>query len=102
MLLAAQLYYRSGGFVVMMVLSRTIAETSLGIYIYALAGAEAFVVVAGFALDRLLMRRVATSPDSAGEVMSAVNGFRLAAAPVYLALVVVLSSITGYLYGTLF
>ena len=85
LLLAAQVYYRAGGFVVLMVLSRTLAGTDLGVYLFALASAEAFVVVASFALDRVLMRRVAVAPECAARAISAVMGFRIAASPVYLA-----------------
>jgi O-antigen/teichoic acid export membrane protein len=84
LLLAAQLYYRAGGFVVFMILSRTIAAADLGLYLLALACSEALVVVASLSLDPVLMRRVAVDPSTTAATVSSAIGSRLALAPVYL------------------
>ncbi len=96
MLLAAQIYYRAGGFVVFMILSRTLIKSNLGIYLFALASAEALIFMASFDLDRVLMRRVAVDPGGAHSVMSSVVGFRLVVAPVYLASVLLVARFSDW------
>jgi O-antigen/teichoic acid export membrane protein len=50
MLLAAQSFYRLSGFVLVMVLARSLPASEIGAFVFAMAFAESFVAIANFGM----------------------------------------------------
>ncbi|MGB7159507.1 MAG: oligosaccharide flippase family protein [Tepidisphaeraceae bacterium] len=84
-LLVGQVVYRGSGIIVLGVVARLLPAADLGAFFFAEAIAAMLLVVSGFGMNPLLMRRAAAQPDRAGDPLAALLGYRLLAAPVYLA-----------------
>ncbi len=84
LLLALQTFYKLGGLVLLMVLSRRLLAEEIGVYFFAVSFAESFLVLASFQLNSVMMRRVAADPAHASSHLAPLLGFRLLGSPVYL------------------
>jgi O-antigen/teichoic acid export membrane protein len=87
MMLAAQSFYRLSGFVIVMVLARSLPAATIGAFVFAVAFAESFLAIANFGLNSVMSRRVAADPASAASHFSVVVGFRLVSGVVYVTIV---------------
>ncbi len=92
LLMGAHAFYKISAAVLAVVLSRFLAAHAVGLYFFSLSVAATLSVVVDLNLNNVLMRRVATAPAQAGAHLSYLLGLRLAAAPVCLLLVLVVSA----------
>jgi O-antigen/teichoic acid export membrane protein len=88
LLLGAQMFYKLTGVLIVMVLSRSLTATEIGVFFFATAFAESFLTLTGAYLGPLLMRQVATAPADAATQVSAVLVFRVASGLLFLLVVV--------------
>ncbi len=84
LLLTAHVYYRLGGIVMFMVISRALHVEQIGIFFFALSIAETLSVLGSFNLDPVLMRRTSQAPADSAEHLAAILGFRCLAALLYI------------------
>ena len=87
MMLAAQSFYRLSGFVIVMVLARSLPAATIGAFVFAVAFAESFLAIANFGLNSVMSRKVAADPASASSHFSVIVGFRLVSGVIYVAIV---------------
>ena len=87
LLLGAQVFYKLTGVFIVMVLSRSLSATEIGIFFFTTSFAEAFLTLTGAYLGPLLMRQVATVPADAAARFAAVLVFRLASGLLFLLVV---------------
>ena len=90
--LTAHAFYKLSGFVLLMVLARRLGAQEIGAFFFAVAFAESFVVLGNFGMNSVMARRVAANPQDAASHFAPLLAFRLASAPVYLAIVVLLAT----------
>lgn len=93
LVLCTQVYYRLSGIVILMVLSRKLSTSDIGVYFFALSFAEFFIVFAGLNQDTVMMRHVASDPDHAAAHVSLLLGFRIITSPLYLLCTLVVSMV---------
>ncbi|HEX6573772.1 MAG TPA: oligosaccharide flippase family protein [Gemmatimonadaceae bacterium] len=93
MMLAAQSFYRLSGFVLVMVLARSLSAPEIGKFVFAMAFAESFVAIANFGMNSVMSRQVAADNLSARDRFAAVLGFRAASSAVYVVAVMSLALI---------
>jgi len=86
-MLAAQSYYRLGGFVLVMVLARSLPAAEIGAFVFAMAFAESFVAISNFGMNSVMSRQVAADNASAANRFAAILGFRAVSGIVYLLVV---------------
>lgn len=86
-ILSLELLFRASGFIILAVMSRTLAADQIGSYFFVVSLAEAFGMVAGLSLGPVLMRRLAIDPDRAAEHFAGYFGLRLLTVLPYLACV---------------
>ena len=87
MMLAAQSFYRLSGFVIVMVLARSLPAATIGAFVFAMAFAESFVAISNFGLNSVMSRKVAEDPSSASARFGAIIGFRLVSGLIYVTIV---------------
>jgi O-antigen/teichoic acid export membrane protein len=90
-MLAAQSYYRLGGFVLVMVLARSLPAAEIGAFVFAMAFAESFVAISNFGMNSVMSRQVAADNASAAHRFAAILGFRAVSGIVYLLVVMSLA-----------
>ena len=95
MLLVGQVVYRASGIIVLGVIARLLPAADLGAFFVAEAVAGMLLVISNFGLNPLLMRRAAAQPDRACESLAALLGYRVLAAPAYLAVACGIAYVTG-------
>jgi O-antigen/teichoic acid export membrane protein len=86
-LFSLELIFRSSGFIILAVMSRTLAADQIGSYFFVISLAEAFSIVAGLNLNAVVMRRLAAERARAAEHLAGYLGLRLATALPYFACV---------------
>ena len=86
-MLTAQSFYRLSGFVIVMVLARSLPASTIGEFVFAMAFAESFVAISNFGLNSVMSRSVAADPASASARFASVLGFRLVSGLIYLTIV---------------
>jgi O-antigen/teichoic acid export membrane protein len=86
-MLAAQSFYRLSGFVIVMVLARSLPAATIGAFVFAMAFAESFVAISNFGLNSVMSRKVAEDPASASARFGAIIGFRLVSGLIYITIV---------------
>jgi len=87
LLLCAQVFYKLTGVFIIMLLSRSLSPTEIGVFFFATSFAESCLTLTGVHIGPLLMRRVAADPASAAIHFGAVLGLRLVSGVVFLAVV---------------
>ena len=87
MLLAAQSFYRLSGFVLVMVLARSLSAAEIGAFVFAMAFAESFVAIANFGMNSVVSRQIAADNTSAARRFAALLGLRGVSGIVYVAAV---------------
>jgi O-antigen/teichoic acid export membrane protein len=95
MLLAAQSFYRLSGFVLVMVLARSLTAAEIGAFVFAMAFAESFVAIANFGMNSVVSRQIAADNASAAERFAALLGLRAVSGIVYVAAVMGASAFTS-------
>jgi O-antigen/teichoic acid export membrane protein len=95
MLLAAQSFYRLSGFVLVMVLARSLPASEIGAFVFAMAFAESFVAIANFGMNAVVSRQVAADNASAPQRFAALLGLRAVSGVVYVAAVMAASAFTS-------
>ncbi len=83
-LLGVQILYKVSGVLLLMIVSRQLSASSIGLFFFATAFAESFLLLANFSLNMILMRRVSEDPAHASAHLAPMLGFRLVSGPVYL------------------
>jgi PST family polysaccharide transporter len=83
-----QVFYRVSGLVLLVAMSRLLSASEVGRFFFAVSFAEAFLLLANFSLNTVLMRQVAAERDEAGAHLAGLLGFRLLTAPAYLLIVI--------------
>jgi O-antigen/teichoic acid export membrane protein len=86
-LLSLELLFRASGFVILAVMSRTLAAAQIGSYFFVVSLSEAFGMVAGLSLGPVLMRRLAADPAGAARHFAGYFGLRLVSVLPYFACV---------------
>jgi O-antigen/teichoic acid export membrane protein len=86
-MLAAQSYYRLGGFVLVMVLARRLPAAEIGVFVFAMAFADSFVAISSFGMNPVMSRRVAADNATAARHFSAILGVRAVSGILYLVVV---------------
>ena len=94
MLLAAQSFYRLSGFVLVMVLARSLSAAEIGAFVFAMAFAESFVAIANFGMNSVVSRQIAADNTSAAQRFAALLGLRTVSGIVYVAAVMGASAFT--------
>src|SRR5262245_29024966 len=84
-LLIGQIVYRGSGIIVLGVAARLFPAAHLGAFFVVEGVAGMLLVSSNLGLNPLLMRRAAAQPQRAGDALAALLGYRVLAAPVYLA-----------------
>ena len=92
-MLAAQSFYRLSGFVLVMVIARSLPAATIGMFVFAMAFAESFVAIANFGMNSVMSRQVAANNASAANSFSAVLGFRAVSSVLYIIVVMSLASV---------
>jgi O-antigen/teichoic acid export membrane protein len=95
MLLAAQSFYRLSGFVLVMVLARSLPAAEIGAFVFAMALAESFVSIANFGMNSVMSRQVAADNASAPYRFAAVLGLRGVTGFLYVAVVMAAAAFTS-------
>ena len=95
LLLAAQSFYRLSGFVLVMVLARSLPAPEIGAFVFAMAFAESFVAIANFGMNSVMSRQVAADNASAPQRFAAVLGLRGVSGVVYVAVVMMAAAFTS-------
>jgi PST family polysaccharide transporter len=96
MLLSAQVFYRLGGVVFLVVLSRRLPVSTIGVFSFCESLADAAIIIATLSLEVVVNRQVAAEPKQAAAHLAPLLGFRLISGPIYLA---VLAIIGLFLHG---
>lgn len=90
-MLAAHSFYRLSGFVLVMVLARSLPPAEIGAFAFAMAFAESFVALANFGMHSVMSRQVAADHSSAEQRFAVILGFRAVSGIAY---VLVVMSVT--------
>lgn len=88
LMLGLQTLYKLSGIVLVMVLSRTLSSEKIGIYFFALSFAGSLVLLTGYHINQVMIRKIAAEPHNAEGWFSSLLGFRLVSSPFYLLCVV--------------
>jgi O-antigen/teichoic acid export membrane protein len=91
LLLAGGVAVRLCGLVFIVILSRRLSASDIGLFSFAEAFADTLIIVASFSLDSVMLRRVASHPADAMRQFAPLAGFRLVSGPVYLLVILVAS-----------
>lgn len=86
-MLAAHSFYRLSGFVLVMVLARTLPPAEIGTFAFAMAFAESFVALANFGMHSVMSRQVAADNSSAEQRFAVTLGFRAVSGIAYVLVV---------------
>jgi O-antigen/teichoic acid export membrane protein len=86
-MLAAQSFYRLSGFIVVMVLARSLPAATIGTFVFAMAFAESFVAISNFGMSAVISRSIAADSAEAAKKFSVIIGFRLVSGVVYVTIV---------------
>lgn len=96
LLLSAQVFYRLGGVVFLIVLSRRLPVSTIGVFSFCESLADAAIIIATLSLEVVVNRQVAAEPKHAAAHLAPLLAFRLISGPIYLA---VLAIIALFLHG---
>jgi len=86
-MLAAHSFYRLSGFVLVMVLARSLPPAEIGAFAFAMAFAESFVALANFGMHSVMSRQVAADNSSAEQRFAVILGFRAVSGIAYVLVV---------------
>jgi O-antigen/teichoic acid export membrane protein len=86
-MLVAQSFYRLSGFIVVMVLARSLPAETIGKFVFAMAFAESFVAITNFGMSAVISRSIAADSANASKKFSVIIGFRLVSGVVYVTIV---------------
>jgi O-antigen/teichoic acid export membrane protein len=78
-----------GGFLLLMILSRRLSPTDIGLFYFSASFAESAIMLANLSLNPVLTREVAASPSQISARLAPLFGLRLVSGPVYLVSVTV-------------
>lgn len=87
LMLSAQSFYRLSGFIVVMVLARSLSAATIGEFVFAMAFAESFVAISNFGMNSVMSRSIAADPATAAARFSALAGFKMLSGTVYVSVV---------------
>lgn len=92
LLLTCGMVVRFCGLLLIVILSRALPERLIGIFSFAEAVADTFILIASFNLDSLIVRRIAAGPASeVTQRFAPLMGFRIVSAPIYLLVIWIFS-----------